>query len=299
MSPERLAKLVREFLVRAEKKSALLLIDEFEAMREDLESFLLENRISLDNLDEFVNEVERQISERTVRFATIVTDAQRHVVRETARALNLQLNTSIFKPDGPAIRKLIGRTSDGGSLSKIFDGMKDATLESARSTLLESFAAGDGARQTASKLNQVTDLGYSRSLTISRTETVQAYRSASRDYFADADIKKYVWMSVLDHRVCPICWSLHGTLWESQVKVYGHPCCRCVLVPVTKGMKLPETGVDRFARLAPGFQKQILGPTRFELFKQGKAGLSDLIGSAETKEYGVKHFIRPLDDLRS
>jgi hypothetical protein len=103
-------------------------------------------------------------------------------------------------------------------------------------------------------------------------------------------------MAVLDARTCPICWSLHGRIFASDKKVFSHPNCRCTLIPVIKGMKPVETGAEKFAKLQPGFQKQILGPARYELYKSGTE-LNSFIGSAADKEFGEKHFIKPLSDL--
>jgi hypothetical protein len=61
-------------------------------------------------------------------------------------------------------------------------------------------------------------------------------------------------------------------------------------------MKPVETGAEKFAKLQPGFQKQILGPARYELYKSGTE-LNSFIGSAADKEFGEKHFIKPLSDM--
>jgi hypothetical protein len=111
--------------------------------------------------------------------------------------------------------------------------------------------------------------------------------------YQGARIKKYVWVAVLDPRTCLICWRLHGTIWNSSRKVSSHPNCRCTLIPLTKDMAAIEPGINRFAALEPGYQKQILGPSRFELFQAGTP-IDGLVGSQRSEEFGLRHYVRPL-----
>lgn len=293
MNPRELARLIREFLIRAEKRSALLLLREFEEMKDELAVFFLENGIRLEQLDEVMEEARRQVLKRSARFASIVADAQRHVVKETGKALNAYLRTSIFEPDVQAVGHLIGRAQDGGTLTEFFRRLEAPIREAAKQALIGGFEEGLGARQIASRLKEAADIGYGRALTISRTETNEAYRAASREMYQGAGIKKYVWVAVLDPRTCLICWRLHGTKWNSSRKIFSHPNCRCTMIPVTEGMDPVETGVDRFAKLEPGYQKQILGPKRFELFQAGSA-IDSFIGSKRSEEFGTRYHVRPL-----
>lgn len=293
MESEKLAKLLRSFLVRAEKRSALLLLSHFDRIKAELTDYLIKHGVSPGSIESILKELERQIATRTVRFASIVTDRQRHVIRQTAKALQVHLTAKIFTPDKEAVAQLAGRASDGGSLTKIFSRMIEPVREAAKSALLDGMAKGLSSRQIASRLHDATDMGYSRALTISRTETNEAYRAASREFYADAGIKKYIWVAVLDPRTCMICWRLHGQIFTSTKKVFSHANCRCVLVPLAANDKRIQTGLERFNELEPGYQKQILGPSRFELFRSG-ASLTDFVGTKRTKEYGLKHFIHPL-----
>jgi SPP1 gp7 family putative phage head morphogenesis protein len=293
MTPEQLAKLLRDFLIRAEKRSALLLLSHFDRIKAELAAYLIDRGVHPGSIDDILNELERQIATRTIRFESIVTDRQDLVIRQVARTLNAYLKASIFDPDRDAIAKLAGRASDGGSLTRIFDRMKEPVRAAAKEALLNGMAEGLGARQIATKLNKAADLGYGRALTIARTETNEAVRAASREFYSDGGIKRYVWMAVLDARTCMICWRLHGKIFNSRKKVFSHPNCRCVLVPLIDGRQRVETGVERFKELEPGYQKQILGPTRYELFKSG-AGFQDFVGSKNTREFGQKYSIRPL-----
>jgi SPP1 gp7 family putative phage head morphogenesis protein len=299
MTPQQLSELFREFLIRAEKRSAFLLLSEFDKLRDEISQFLIENGVQMKDLDEILSHIEDAIARRTIRLAQSVTNAQRYVVKAAAKTIGAYLNTpkgSIFEPDLEATQKLIGRTQNNSTLARFFNRLKEPIREAAKEQLIEGFSKGESAGQIAKRMNDVADVGKARALTIARTETNEAYRAASREFLRQADIKKYVWMAVLDARTCVICWSLHGRLFDSDKKVFSHPNCRCTLIPVTKGMKPVETGTEKFAKLQPGFQKQILGQKRFDLYTSGSE-LSSFVGSKEDAEFGRRHFIRPLSDL--
>jgi hypothetical protein len=66
-------------------------------------------------------------------------------------------------------------------------------------------------------------------------------------------------MAVLDARTCVICWNLHGRTFNSSLKVFSHPNCRCTMIPVTQEWPRSRPAPSG-SRLEPGFQKQILGP---------------------------------------
>jgi SPP1 gp7 family putative phage head morphogenesis protein len=293
MTPKQLAQLIREFLLEAEKRSAFNLLGEFDDMKKELEEFLRARGVDLSNIDDILSEVERQIETRVVRFSSLIGDAQRHVVRQTAKVLNLYLKTSIFRSDTQATQKLIGRTQTGESLVKIFERLKEPAREAAKKALIDGFADGKGAAAIASDLKAASDMPYARALVISRNETVMAYRHASTEFYKEAGIPKYRFMAVLDPRTCAVCWRLHGTIWPVNTKPHIHTQCRCTVIPVLKSDGETKTGVELFAGLEPGFQKQILGPKRYELFQQGGT-LESFIDAKHSKEYGPTYFVKPL-----
>jgi len=298
MTPQQLADLLRDLLIRAEKRSAFLLLREFDEFKEEIVRFLIEKGVSLNDIDDILDEIENAIARRTVRLAQSVTNAQRYVVKAAAKTLSAYLSTpkrSIFEPDLEATRKLIGRTQNGSTLARFFNRLKEPVRQAAKDQLIEGFSSGESAAAIAKRLNDVTNVGKVRALTIARTETNEAYRAASREFLQQADVKRYVWMAVLDARTCVICWNLHGRIFSSDKKVFSHPNCRCTLIPFTNGRNI-ATGAEKFAKLDQGFQKQILGQKRFDLYRSGSE-LSSFVGSKEDREFGQRHFIRPLSDL--
>lgn len=307
MTPEQFAALQREFLIRTDKRSALLLLAEFDDLKAEIARFLSNNpveaiRAANLNSQTFLDAMrllfEKKIDDMSISFQRIVQSAQQRNVKFVADRMRkyLSLEAKSFSIDREAIQKLFGRMQNGSTLSKFFQRLKQPVANRAKAEMLESFALGESNRSIAKRLNDVADIGLARAMTISRTESNEAYRAASREFYAEADIKEYVWMSRLSATTCLICWHLHGRKFKSSVKVFSHPNCVCCLIPLTKNQPEIITGAEKFARLEIGFQKQILGGKRFELFRDG-AKLEDFVGVKSSDEFGEQHFIKPLSDM--
>jgi hypothetical protein len=68
---------------------------------------------------------------------------------------------------------------------------------------------------------------------------------------------------------------------------------------LTKNQPEIITGEEKFASLETGFQKQVLGEKRFELFRDGGAKLQDFVGVKTSDEFGDYHFVKPFSDISS
>lgn len=309
MTPKEFAKLQRNYLIRTEKQSAVLIASEFEAVKRDLQKFLIENarrEATIKNLyaDSFLERlllfIDNQLDFLSIPFSRIVSRGQKLVINFTSKILAdyLSLDASIFSPDKEAIRILIGRTQTGETLQKYFLRMKPEIAEKAKQTLIEGFALGESNSQIAKRITDVSDVSRYKAMRISRTETNEAYRTATREFYEGADVKKYVWQSVRDSRTCLICWTLHNRVFKTSKKVFSHPNCRCVLLPFFDGDEKIGSN-DDFLKLETGFQRQILGPKRFELFQSGKFKIEDFVKSQNSKEFGEKFSIKNLSEFEN
>src|SRR5947209_9069923 len=123
MSPEELARQLRIFLIRAEKGTALLLNYEWEQLLKEVQTYLRDHPLEdTSQIDGLLNQIQKQLAKRIVRFSSAVSLAQKRVIGSAANALKsqfAQLNPSIFDPDKEAIAKLVGRTQTGNKLSTL------------------------------------------------------------------------------------------------------------------------------------------------------------------------------------
>lgn len=309
MTPEQLAQEQREFLIRTEKESAVVVLAEFEILKKNISQYLTANLTGRSTvsklyensfLEKTLDEIEIQIERIKNPFARIITRGQQQVINFASVTLQKFLNvkTSIFLPDREAIQKLIGRTQSGTTLARIFQRLKPAAREIAKKEFIEGFAIGEPVQMIAKRLSGVADVARHRALTISRTETNEAYRAASREFYAEADIKEYIWCARLSARTCLICWHLHGRKFKTSVKVFSHLNCGCVLIPRAKNQTPLATGASQFSKLEGGFQKQILGTKRFELFQSGTE-FNNFVGASKSEEFGERYFVKNLSEFSS
>lgn len=307
MTPEELARIQREYLIRTEKKSAAFIAAEFAVLRREILEFLTKNLLgqaTIKNLHarNFLGRIllllDNKLDVFSILFSRRTSRAQENVINFSADSLKKflpEIKPEIFAPDREAIQKLIGRTQTGESLQKFFLRMKPLVRERAKLELIEGFAMGESAPQIAKRINDVSEVGMARALVTSRNETVMAYRNASVEFFAGAGFTEYRFLSVLDVRTCLVCWRLHGTKWKLKTKPHIHTQCRCSILPVRRGETV-ETGIERFHRLEKGWQKQILGNSRFDLFEKGDS-LASLVGVKKSEDFGRVFFAKNLSEL--
>ena len=305
MTPLELAKLQRDYLILTEKESARRLDAEFDALRREISLYLRSNlspevdRAATRLIAEIVELLNLETEKLAVRAAGIVARAQNRVVNFAADTLSKflpEVRTSIFSPDRAAIQKLIGRTQTGKSLTNFFGRFQPVIADRARQSLIEGFTNGESSDAIARRMAEATGAEKFRFLTVSRTETVMAYRNASLEFYDNAGINEYRFLSALDARTCLICWRLHGTVWKVKTKPNIHVNCRCVICPVLKNDPPFKTGIELFGNLEKGVQKQILGKSRFDLFEKG-ARLDSFVGAKTSNEFGQSYFVKQLAEF--
>lgn len=179
-----------------------------------------------------------------------------------------------------------------------------------RQDLAASFALGEGIDLAVERLSKTTDtIGRQRLTVIARTEMQRvANRAAMEQYERNRDVVKRVQIiETLDDRTCLVCAVLDGQirrLGSGDIPPF-HPQCRGFITPVV--MSLEEMGLNKddfppsvqsvldgepsdrvlypewFKGQSDGFQRNILGDTRFELFKGGELELTDFVDTVDLR----------------
>jgi hypothetical protein len=126
----------------------------------------------------------------------------------------------------------------------------------------------------------------------------------------------YMWVASLDWHTCLACGNLDGHIFDALPGQEGedvapeqpiHPHCRCIIVPVLKGMRDEYTGSpsyrDFLARQKESVQIDILGPSRYAAYKAGTpidrfvkidlyAGAGKVAKVVKLEESGIKRVTR-------
>ena len=195
----------------------------------------------------------------------------------------------------------------GGALhQQAFRELETATLGRLRTTLVSGLMSGGSVATVSRNVQAALNTTRDGAETIVRSEFVRVGNQAALlTYQQNKRLLKGVqWSATLDRRTCPICFGLDGRVWEDPDKskipvTSSHPLCRCSLLPVLKNAEqlgLPTTPSTRasfdgqvpdampysewFKRQGEGFQRQVLGPTRFGLYQSGTLELKQFSGAA-------------------
>lgn len=188
---------------------------------------------------------------------------------------------------------VIRRRAEGQITSDLLPLSADAG-EAMRRELIRGVDVGANPREAAARmLAQVEGAfngGLSRALTVSRTEILDAYRATSQQiYAANSDVVPgWQWLSELDSRCCPSCWSMHGQQFPAATPgPDDHQRGRCARTPVLAswaelGISAPEPPsvmVDAqalFDRLPEASKLAVMGPARLGLYRSGQIRWTDL-----------------------
>lgn len=126
-----------------------------------------------------------------------------------------------------AVEALVGFARGNTPLGVLLDAIPNQVNGTVRDTLIAGLALGQNPRETARQVRRAFGTGLARALNISRTETLRAYREATRlEYQANDDILEgWIWSCALDRRSCPVCWAMHGRVFKLQRQMPAHPSC--------------------------------------------------------------------------
>lgn len=210
-----------------------------------------------------------------------------------------------------AFEDIVGLTGSGSPLRELLDRLGPQASESVKDALLEGIATGQNPRAIAGKVREAFGGNLSRALTVSRTETLRAYREAQRrEYEANSDIvDKWVWISALSGRTCASCFANHGSLHPLTEIMSEHPNGRCVQSPSPKswaelGFDVPDDkpldygdGETRFRELTETQQRNILGHAGYEAYQAGAFKLSDLVGTRYSPDWGKTSYVKSLSSV--
>jgi SPP1 gp7 family putative phage head morphogenesis protein len=258
----------------------------------------------------------RQITTEVERFAgpaaRITTDAQREAAgqgedsaRELIATATNGARVSFATSPGSllasrAVEQLVGFSSDGSPLADLFGSLGPAAAHAVRDQLTTGVALGWHADKIARGMREAFGGSAVRALTVTRTETLRAYREASRlTYDENRDIVAgYVWTCSFSSRTCALCWAMSGRVFQTN-EVFGtHPNCRCVMIPHARENPADvRPGPELFDKLDDSTKRDILGPRKFEAYKAGRFTLPQLVGERVDARWGLVRFERSLKDV--
>lgn len=207
---------------------------------------------------------------------------------------------SFAKLQSGAVEDLIG-FSESGPLRELFDGFGTDISLGFRRELVDGLLLGRNPREITRRVRKQFATGLARTLRISRTETLRAYREATRrNYQANSDILEgWEWLAAKQARTCPMCLAMDGTFHTLDERLNDHPNGRCTTVPRVKGMPRieRESAAQWFEKQDEATQAKVLGRAGHEAYKGGAVKLDDFIGQKRSKIWGTTRYARSLKQI--
>ena len=195
--------------------------------------------------------------------------------------------------------------SHGGPVAELLASLAGDAATDVAQEMTSAIARGQNPLVTASRIRSKLSVPLYRAQTITRTETLRAYREATREAYQQSNlVKSWIWICACDSRSCGACWALHGQEFPTAERMGTHPRCRCTMAPNTRsweeltGLRQPgvqETnlasavtpGPELFDALPDSQKLAILGPSKFAAYQDGTITLPDLIHVEDNAVWGT------------
>lgn len=204
-----------------------------------------------------------------------------------------------------AIEQIVGATQAGSPLYRLLATLAGSSVQAAVDVLITGLLLGKGPRHTARLLRKALGTTLSQALRISRTETLRAFREASRQSFRQNQnvVEGWIWCSARDKRTCASCWAMHGTKHTLEETLDDHPNGRCTMIPLVKEWPIEiESGAALFEKLSEAEQIKILGPAKWIAWRDGQLtfdadSVTGIVGRAFSDEWGSHRYERSLKQM--
>lgn len=125
------------------------------------------------------------------------------------------------------IEALVGNLGDGSPLRLLLASFGSEAAREISALFINAVGAGRSVRAIAREMRDLAQQPLTRTLLVSRTEVLRAYRQGSiSTYQANKDVVKgWRWLSAQSERTCIACWILDGSVHDSNEDFSSHPNC--------------------------------------------------------------------------
>jgi SPP1 gp7 family putative phage head morphogenesis protein len=310
----------RARLLRNERAAASDMVRVYGAAWQQLRALLRQAQNEIEagdtsnaHIEQWAQQLQAEVEQQLRRFAPYAEDSVIASQRMAVDAALDSVGVTIEAAGGPqarltrlnprAVESIVGYASDGSPLRTLFDSLAPERGQEVATVFQRAVAIGQNPNITAEQVRAAFGTGLTQALTISRTETMRAWRTATHEnYEANDDILSgWVWTSALSARTCASCFAMHGSVHRLNERLDEHPNGRCIAGPVVRGVgsRVTQTGEERFATLDEATQRKILGAGRYAAWVDGRIALTptgenSIVGRMRSRQWGTTRYARPL-----
>ncbi len=200
-----------------------------------------------------------------------------------------------------AIETLLGFLSEDGPLYARISKLAGANAQSVAEKILEGVGLGKNPRAIAADIRDSLGGGLTDALRMTRTAQNWAYRETARaNYINNNDVVQgWTWFADLAGDPCMACIAQHGTVHGLDETLDDHFNGRCTPVPLVVGLPNPveQGGEEWFNGLTESKQKELMGQSKFEAWKDNQFSFGQLAAKHENDVYGQMTIEAPLGAL--
>lgn len=180
-----------------------------------------------------------------------------------------------------AVNSMVGLAGDGSPLRAVLNDAARVGPDAMAQELVNGIALGRNPVAVARRaIRMGLGQSFTRMQTIARTEMLRTYRVTTQTAYENSNVVVgYRRLSARDDRVCPGCLMADGRTYPLGVTFESHVNCRCSLVPILRNVSPVQfqTGQEWFRQQPEAAQRAILGRGRFEIWRDGRASLDDMV----------------------
>ena len=199
-----------------------------------------------------------------------------------------------------AIKRLAGMLADDSPLYARIRKLAPSAFEAVKQAMIEGIGLGYNPRKIARMVQGAFGEGLTQALRTIRTAQIWAYREANRSTFvANPEIVTgWIWVASLDDTCCMSCVAQHGTEHPLDEVLDDHYNGRCAAAPLTIfGNPVEQSGLDWFGAQNAERQREMMGPGKYEAWKDGKFDLSQMTSEQKDEVYGQMRTEATLKEL--
>lgn len=202
------------------------------------------------------------------------------------------------------LQTFTGQVTKDSPLYKMLAIKGEDVAKKTTNAILVGMAAGQPAAVVARAIRKEFATVLTQAMVIARTEINRAYRETTRAiYQQNPDvITGYIRKSARTAKTCAACWAMDGAEFRLDQPLGDHPNGRCFMIPKVRGAENDplyheKSGEEAFKAQPAAVQRKVLGTVKYELYKEGKLQLSELIEEHHSPEWGSMVTEKSLDKL--
>ena len=209
------------------------------------------------------------------------------------------LSASFNRININAVESMIGFAGDGSPLYTLLKNDYGDAANGLVDALVNGLARGLGPGQIGRDMANGMGMGLDRALLIARTEAARSYRTGSTKQYRESGVVSGFMRLVKKATACAACLMLDGETFQLAEELDDHPRGKCMVIPLVEGVDPPEwqKGKDWFLEQSEADQKRILGPKKWQAWKDNDIPLERFAQHAHSDVWGVSPRVATLAEL--